>query len=125
MNQPLETYWREQPWIVLTYERTDEEADACGLMAVMTECCICGTRKRFEFPIVPKGHDNPEAFYEKSKAEAESYFRDHHLHPDLNKKPAALFWARPLRNPDAQRIDWPQIGERIIGDIKGQQGPKS
>lgn len=52
-----DTFLIEQPWVILSYLLTEEEADANdGYSKIIFECCVCGVEEEKEFYLPPK-HD--------------------------------------------------------------------
>jgi hypothetical protein len=91
------TYETGQPWVVYTYARTDEEADALGgIGLIVMRCAICGETEDCELDL----NNPPPAMSEPGyKHPARIAFLAAHTHPMQRTAPET--WALPLLNPAA------------------------
>lgn len=118
-----ETYLAAQPWIVLGYPMSDQEADANGGKSLINlECCICGVREEHSYTL-PSDNDPVWASLDKRRGLAESevilkHFQLEHLHSDKQTTPM-FQWAMPLRNIEALPggIDLEQLRKRLEQEL--------
>lgn len=117
-----ETYLAAQPWIVLGYPMSDQEADANGGRSLINlECCICGTQEEHSYMLPPDNDPVWDNLKGRGLIESEvilKHFQLEHLHPDKQTSPM-FQWAMPLRNVQAipGGINLEQLRQRLEQEL--------
>jgi hypothetical protein len=117
-DKGAERYDTDQPWICWQFLSPDARTRITGRSAIRMDCCVCGAIQishiripRFGPVPVPPGGRHAERLR----------FMLDHLHPD---KGHPMSWAKPLRNPFAQKsgLDLNLLAMRLEADLNEAAG---
>lgn len=110
-----ERYDTEQPWVCWRFLSTDARTRITGRSKILMDCCVCGKKRLVTIRLPRFG-----PVQDRGQHAERIRFKLDHLHPD---KGHPMSWAKPLRNPFAQRegVNLELLAMRLEADLRKAQ----